>query len=66
MEPEDANLGDVLKERPLTSAETLQVARAVLGALKALHASGLVHEHIEPNNVLAVGETVKLRSDCFL
>ncbi|HEY4010222.1 MAG TPA: SPOR domain-containing protein, partial [Acidobacteriaceae bacterium] len=24
----------------------------------------LVHEHIEPVNVLAVGETVKLRSDC--
>src|SRR6185437_4883064 len=26
--------------------------------------SGIVHEHIEPVNVLAVGETVKLRSDC--
>jgi hypothetical protein len=24
----------------------------------------MVHEHIEPSNVLAVGETVKLRSDC--
>lgn len=64
MEPDDANLGDVLKERPLTTAETLQVAKAVLAAVKALHTSGLVHEHIEPGNVLAVGETVKLRSDC--
>ncbi len=64
MEANDANLGDVLHERPLTLTETTQVARAVHGALTALHASGLVHEHIEPVNVLAVGETVKLRSDC--
>ncbi len=64
MEPDDANLGDVLKERPMTTAETLQVAKAVLAALKALHDRGLVHEHVEPVNVLAVGETVKLRSDC--
>ena len=64
MEADDANLADVLRERPLTLTETTQVARAVHGALSALHASGLVHEHIEPSNVLAVGETVKLRSDC--
>ena len=64
MEADDANLADVLRERPLTLTETMQVARAVHGALSALHASGLVHEHIEPSNVLAVGETVKLRSDC--
>ena len=64
MEPDDANLADVLKERPMTTAETTQVAKAVLAALKALHDRGLVHEHVEPVNVLAVGETVKLRSDC--
>ena len=64
MEADDANLADVLHERPLTLAETTQVARAVHAALTALHASGLVHEHIEAANVLAVGETVKLRSDC--
>jgi eukaryotic-like serine/threonine-protein kinase len=64
MEADDANLDDVLRERPLTLAETMQVARAVHGALSALHASGLIHEHIEPANVLAVGEAVKLRSDC--
>jgi serine/threonine protein kinase len=64
MESNDASLDDVLRERPLTLAETMQVARAVHAALAALHASGLVHEHIAPDNVLAVGETVKLRSDC--
>ena len=64
MEANDANLDDVLRERPLTLTETMQVARSVHAALAALHAAGLVHEHIEPANVLAVGETVKLRSDC--
>lgn len=64
LEPNDANLQDMLNERPLTSAETLQVARNVASALRALHASGLVHEHVEAANILAVGEDVKLRSDC--
>ena len=64
MERNDANLDDVLKERPLTAAETIEVAKSVAAALSALHESGLVHEHIEPVNVLAVGDLVKLRSDC--
>ena len=64
MEPNDAVLADVLQERPLTTTETLQVARAVVAALAALHGNGLVHEHVDATNVLAVGETVKLRSDC--
>ena len=64
MEPNDAVLADVLQERPLTTTEALQVGRAVVGALGALHAGGLVHEHLDPTNVLAVGEVVKLRSDC--
>lgn len=64
MEANDAALDDVLRERPLTQAEALQVARAVAASLAALHAEGLVHEHVDASNVLAVGETVKLRSDC--
>lgn len=64
MEPDDANLGDVLKERPLTATETMQAGKAVLSALKSLHENGLVHGFVEPANVLAVGDVVKLRSDC--
>jgi hypothetical protein len=64
LEPSDASLAEVLGERPLTTSETLQVAKALVSALSALHRNGLVHEHIEPANVLAVDETVKLRSDC--
>ena len=65
VEPSDADLGQILRERALTIAETRQVAESLVAAVTALHAIGLVHEHLLPMNVLAVGETVKLRSDCI-
>jgi Serine/threonine protein kinase len=65
MEPSDASLADILKERPLTTQETRQLATSLVPALEALHASNLVHEHVEASNVLAVGEVIKLRSDCI-
>ena len=65
MEPVEANLGEILDQRRLTVLETKQLAASLLSALEALHANGFVHEHVEPANVLAVGETIKLRSDCI-
>jgi hypothetical protein len=65
MEPVDANLGELLKERRMTELETKQLANSLLAAITALHSSGFVHEHVVPENVLAVGETIKLRSDCI-
>jgi hypothetical protein len=65
MEPTDASLSDVLRERVLTTDETKEVAEAVAGALAAIHAAGLIHEHIDATNVFAVDEVVKLRSDCM-
>ncbi len=65
MEPTDASLADILKERTLSTKETMQIATSLVPALEALHANNLVHEHLEPANVLAVGEAVKLRSDCI-
>ena len=64
MEPTEADLASILRERPLTLDETRQVASSLVEALQSLHHSNLVHEHIEPINVLAVDDTVKLRSDC--
>ncbi|MGI4756665.1 MAG: hypothetical protein ACRYGF_07435 [Janthinobacterium lividum] len=64
LEPTDADLSEVLQERALSIEETRQVAESVAGALAALHAADLVHEHVEAANIFAVGETVKLRSDC--
>jgi eukaryotic-like serine/threonine-protein kinase len=65
MEPVEANLGEILSERRLTVVETKQVATSLVAAIGALHSNGFVHEHIEPANVLAVGEEIKLRSDCI-
>lgn len=63
MEPTDAELKEVLRERPLTADETRQLATSLLPGLEALHGAGLVHGHIDSEHVMAVGETVKLRSD---
>lgn len=64
LEPIDASLADVLRDRPLTLDETKEVAEAVASALAALHAAELIHEHVDASNVYAHGEVVKLRSDC--
>jgi hypothetical protein len=65
METVDANLGEILRERRLTEQETRQIATSLLAALETLHSNGFVHEHVVPENVLAVGEVIKLRSDCI-
>ncbi len=64
MEPAEASLADVLRERTLTVDETRQLATSLIAALEALHEAGFVHEHIQPENIYAIDETVKLRSDC--
>jgi eukaryotic-like serine/threonine-protein kinase len=65
MEPVEANLGEIVQERRLTVLETRQVATSLLSALEAMHLNGFVHEHVEAGNVMAVGEEIKLRSDCI-
>lgn len=65
LEPTEADLSQILCDRPLTVAETREVASSLIPALQALHAKGFLHEHIHAANVLAVGEVVKLRSDCI-
>ncbi len=61
----DGNLAQVLNERRLTVPETTQLAASLTSALETLHANGFVHEHIAPANVFAVGDFVKLRSECI-
>ena len=64
LEAPDASLADILSERPITPDETLQVALAITSALHSLHAAAFTHDHIQPASVFAIGETIKLRSDC--
>ena len=64
MEATDADLSQILRERSLSVDETREIATSLVEALETLHAAGFVHEHIEPVNILAKGDVVKLRSDC--
>ena len=61
----DANLVEVLEHGRLSTADATQIGLSVASALETLHANGFVHEHIEARNIYAVGDNVKLRSDCI-
>lgn len=65
IEPVEANLSEIVSGRRLTVAEATQLAVSIASALEVLHTNGFVHEHVEPANIFAVGEIVKLRSDCI-
>jgi eukaryotic-like serine/threonine-protein kinase len=64
-EPVEANLAEVIAGQRLTVAEATQLGSSLASALEVLHRHGFVHEHVEPANVFAVGEVVKLRGDCI-
>jgi eukaryotic-like serine/threonine-protein kinase len=65
MEPVEANLGEILEQRRLTVLETKEVASSLVSALGGMHSHGFVHEHVDAENVMAVGDAIKLRSDCI-
>ena len=65
MEHTDQDLSDVLRGQVLSKEEARQVAEALVSALTAIHREGWVHGRVEPASILAVGDTVKLRSDCL-
>ncbi|MEU1406233.1 serine/threonine-protein kinase [Streptomyces sp. NPDC005728] len=49
---EGESLREILRRRPLPPAEAARVGLAVLGALRAAHAVGIVHRGLKPTNVL--------------
>lgn len=61
----DANLAEILDQGTLTVEDVAELASSLVAALDALHPRGFIHGHIEPRNVFAVGDAVKLRSDCI-
>ena len=65
MERTEENLEDVLRDRPLNTSEAQVVLDALVQGIAAIHARGLVHGRMEASSVLALGETIKLRSDCL-
>ena len=60
MEASDENLATVLEERALEPAEAGEILASLVGALGHLHSHGLVHGGLSPEQVMAVGETVKV------
>ncbi len=63
MEFADEDLSQVVPVRALTPAEARDMLRPVIEALAYLHGKGLVHGHIKPTNIMAVGEELKISSD---
>ncbi len=63
MEHAEENLAEVLAERKLTPAETRETLLPVLSALQYLEAQGFSHGRLQPANVLAFGDQVKISSD---
>jgi len=66
MESAEENLAQVLSHRALTPAETRAVLEPLLDILGYLHTQGLVHGHIKPANIMAIGDELKLSSDGLL
>lgn len=63
MEYAEENLAEILSERPLSREETRDLLGAVLEALSYIHGKGFVHGHIQPSNIMAIGDQVKISSD---
>ena len=59
----EENLAQILPERALTAEEVGMTLPPVLKALQYVHGRGLVHGRIQPSNILAIGDQVKLSSD---
>jgi TonB family protein len=59
----EEDLSQILPHRPLTPAETRALLPPVLDALNYVHGQGLVHGHIQPSNIFAVNNQVKLSAE---
>lgn len=63
MEYAEENLAEILAQRLLSPVETSEMLGPMLEALGYIHGKGFVHGHIQPSNVLAIGDQLKLSSD---
>lgn len=63
MEQAEEDLSQVLPIRPLSSEEVENLLPPVLDALSYLHGKGFVHGRLNPSNIHALGDLVKLSTD---
>ena len=59
----EENLAQIIPERALTAEEARAMLPPILRALQSVHDKRYVHGHIQPSNILAIGDQVKLSSD---
>jgi eukaryotic-like serine/threonine-protein kinase len=62
-ESPDDTLASALSQGPLTPEESREVLDSVLGALRYLHAQGLVLGALDPDHIVGVGDRIKLSTD---
>jgi TonB family protein len=63
MEYAEENLAEILDQRPLSPGEAKEMLGPMLEALGYIHGKGFVHGHIQPSNIMAIGDQLKLSSD---
>jgi TonB family protein len=63
MECAEENLAQVLRDRALTIVESRAMLDAILDVLAYLHGKGFVHGRIQPANIMASGDQLKVSSD---
>jgi TonB family protein len=56
----DEVLAEIISDRPLSTKETRDLLGPTLDALSYLHANGLVHGRLNPSNIMAAGDSLKL------
>jgi TonB family protein len=56
-------LSEILRERPLTPAETREMLGPTLEVLSWLHSRHLLHGHLKPSNFMVVNDRLKLSAD---
>ena len=61
----DDTLAAALLDSPLTEPEAREVLDAAVAALRYLQSQGLAHGPLDPEHVLAVGESIKLSTDAL-
>lgn len=59
----EENLSEIVPERGLTAEEARGMLPAIAQVLQFLHDKELVHGRIQPSNILAIGDQLKLSSD---
>src|SRR5580658_4346627 len=62
----EEDLSEVLPDRSLTAVEAREMLEPTLSALEYVHRLGFVHTRLQPSNIMAVEDCLKISSDTLL